>query len=252
MKFGRAGRTCGFRSGGPTRGPLHREPGIGAGHSHVCFSATASFAAGAILTPLGGYTLARSYRRDRRYLVVSSFPLVFGIQQAVEGWGWLAIGSGGRLDEHSAAVAFLFFAYFLWPLLVPLSAYFIEQERRRRALFVTLSILGGLFGLSLYVPLLLSADWLSVRVVQGSIFYQSTLIYDGFMPRTVLRLFYAAIVALPLLISTVASIRLFGALILASVISGLVLFDYAFTSVWCFIAAILSIYVLRIVQRVPN
>ena len=218
----------------------------------MCFSATASFATGAILTPLGVYTLGRSYRKDRRYLPLASFPLLFGIQQAVEGWGWLAIEGGAQSDVHAAALGFLLFAYFLWPFLVPLAAYFVEQNRKRRALFLALSLVGCSFGLSLYIPLLLNADWLSAEIVRGSIFYRSTLIYDDFMPKTGLRLFYAAIVGLPLLFSTIASVRVFGVIIVLSVAIGFLFFAYAFTSIWCFMAAALSIYVVEIVRRVPR
>lgn len=218
----------------------------------MCFSATASFTASGILTPLGVYALGRCYHADRRYLALAAFPLLFGIQQAVEGWGWLAIEGGVQSDIHRAALGFLFFAYFLWPLLVPLSTCFVEESRERRVLFLSISLVGGLFGLSLYSPLFLNADWLSVQIANGSILYQSTLIYDGVIPRTGVRLIYAAIVGLPLLFSTIPSIRIFGVLILLSVISGFLFFAYAFTSIWCFIAAILSICILHIVRCIPK
>ncbi len=217
----------------------------------MCFSATASFTASAILTPLGIYTLGRSYQANRRYLALASFPLLFGIQQAVEGWGWLAIEGSVQSDIHTAALGFLFFAYFLWPFLVPLSAFLVEEIQQRRLFFFFLSLVGFLFGISLYFPLFLNADWLRVQIVHGSIVYQSTLIYDGIIPTTGVRLFYAAIIGLSLLFSSITSIRIFGVLILLSVISGFLFFDYAFTSIWCFIAAILSIYIFRIVQQIP-
>jgi hypothetical protein len=216
----------------------------------MCFSATASFAASAILTPVGIYTLARSYGADRRYLALAAFPLLFGIQQATEGFEWLALEEAALPDIHTAALGFLFFAYFLWPLMVPLSAYFVEENHHRRGFFALLSLVGGLYGLSLYFPLLLNEDWLAVQLVQGSILYQPTLIYDGVIPRTGLRIFYAAIIGLALLFSTVKTVRIFGVIVLISVIAGFLFFAYAFTSIWCFLAAILSIYVLHIVQRI--
>lgn len=217
----------------------------------MCFSATASFAASAILTPIGIYAMGRCFNSDRRYLALASFPVLFGIQQAVEGFEWLAIENGVQSDILTAALGFLFFAYFLWPLMVPLSAYFVEENHARRILLFLLSIFGGLFGLSLYLPLILNENWLSVEIVQGSILYQPKLIYDGFIPWTGLRLIYAAIVGLSLLFSTIATVRAFGVIVLLSVIVGFLFFAYAFTSIWCFIAAILSIYILRIVQRIP-
>lgn len=194
--------------------------------------------------------MGRSFNTDRRYLALASFPILFGIQQAVEGFGWLAIEKGVQSEILTAALGFLFFAYFLWPLMVPLSAYFVEENRVRRLLLFLLSLVGGLYGLSLYLPLILNANWLAVEIVQGSILYQPTLIYDGVIPWTALRLIYAAIVGLSLLFSTITTVRIFGVIVMLSVIVGFLFFSYAFTSIWCFIAAIISIYVLRIVQRI--
>ncbi len=217
----------------------------------MCFSASASFTASAILTPVGIYSIGRAYHSDRRYLVLGSFPLLFGVQQAVEGLVWLSIEGGMQPEIHVTALGFLFFAYFLWPLLVPLSAYYVEAGYARRRLFLVLGLIGGVFGLSLYLPLLPNTDWLAVEIVRGSILYQSTLIYDDIVPRTGVRIFYAGIVGIPLLLSSVALVRVFGILILLSVICGFLFFEYAFTSVWCFIAAMLSIYILRIVLQLP-
>ena len=110
-------------------------------------------------------------------------------------------------------------------------------------------IIGGLFGASLYLPLLLYADWISVKIIQGSIFYQTVLVYDSFLPRTAVRIFYAVIVAVPLLLTTVHALRTFGLLILASVIGSAAFFAYAFESIWCFIAAVLSFYIVHVVRR---
>ena len=217
----------------------------------MCFSANASFAASAVLVPAGLYTLARSFRVDKRYLVLAAYPLLFGIQQAAEGFEWLAIAAGEFPNIQAAALAFLFFAYFLWPLVVPLSAFFVEENRSRRMFFLLLSIIGGLYGASLYFPLLLNEGWLAVQVVKGSILYEPVLVYDDFIPRTGLRIIYAAIIGLALLFSSVERVRIFGVIILLSVIVGFLFFAYAFTSIWCFLAAVLSIYVLYIVQRIP-
>ena len=218
----------------------------------MCFSANASFAASAILAPMGLYTLARSFRLDKRYLLLAAYPLLFGIQQAAEGFEWLAIDAELSTDVITAALAFLFFAYFVWPLVVPLSAYFVEENRNRRVFFMLLSLVGGLYGFSLYFPLLLNDGWLAVQVVKGSILYEPVLIYDDLIPRTGLRIIYAAIIGLALLFSSVKTVRIFGVVILLSVIVGFLFFAYAFTSIWCFLAAILSLYVVYILRQIPR
>jgi hypothetical protein len=55
----------------------------------MCFSATASFTAGATLSALGIATLTQI--RSRRELLLGSFPLLFAIQQFIEGLVWLTI-----------------------------------------------------------------------------------------------------------------------------------------------------------------
>ena len=53
----------------------------------MCFSATASFSAGVVLIGLGTLTLrAASHPRE---LLLAAIPLLFGMQQVIEGAIWL-------------------------------------------------------------------------------------------------------------------------------------------------------------------
>jgi len=215
----------------------------------MCFSAPVSFAVSAVLIPIGALTVNFALQHDRRYLALAAFPLLFGIQQAFEGWLWIALGSDTGANLWPAAVGFLFFAYLLWPFLVPLAADRVEPQPERRRIFRGFALIGLLFGLSLYLPLLLQPDWLVVSISAHSILYEPVLIYDGYVSRTAVRVFYAVIVATPLLFSTVASLRLFGVLILVSVAISALFFVYAFVSIWCFFAAILSLYIIDVLKH---
>jgi len=53
----------------------------------MCFSATASFSAGAVLLGLGTLTVKSAHRR--RKMVLAAIPLLFAIQQLSEGVIWL-------------------------------------------------------------------------------------------------------------------------------------------------------------------
>lgn len=75
------------------------------------------------------------------------------------------------------------------------------------------------------------------------------LIYDGYVSRTVIRVLYAMIVAIPLLFSMIASLRLFGVLILTFVAISALFFLYAFASIWCCFAAMLSLYNIDILKH---
>ena len=215
----------------------------------MCFCATASFSAGAILIPAGIYSLTKAYQGNRHYLALAAFPLLFGVQQVIEGGLWLALEQRADLNIEMTATGYLFFAYFLWPFFVPLAALLVEKNTWRKSLFMLFSFTGFVYGASLYLPLLLYPEWLSVTIIKDSILYQPVLIYDEIVSRTVVRVFYAFIVAVPLLFSTVSTLRLFGILIFVSVAASAVFFAYVFLSIWCFFAAILSAYIVYIVHR---
>ncbi|WP_296701043.1 DUF6629 family protein [Thiocapsa sp. UBA6158] len=219
----------------------------------MCFNATSSFLAAAVLIPAGLYTLHAARHVNSHYRLLAAFPLLFGVQQALEGVLWLEIlpdaaGEIGGL-AFGSALGFLFFAYFLWPGLVPLAAWRVEPPGLRRRVFAAAAIMGGLLGGSLFLPLIINPDWLQVFIIRGSILYHPQLIYDPWMDREVVRAIYALIVAVPLIGSSDRMVRDFGVLILGSVIVSTLAFGYAFVSIWCFFAALLSAY---LVVRLPR
>ena len=75
----------------------------------------------------------------------------------------------------------------------------IEHGHSRRALFLAICVLGLGFGTSLFVPLQMNENWLNYTLVKGSILYEPVLIFDEILPRSVVRLIYALLVAVPLL-----------------------------------------------------
>lgn len=223
----------------------------------MCFNATSSFIAAGVLIPTGIYTIATARHVDGRFIVLAAFPVLFGIQQTLEGVLWLQIAGGiaGAPQGMAlgSALGFLFFAYLVWPGLVPLAAWRIEDDPWRRRLLGVTAALGGFVGASLFVPVLLHPDWLQIEVLRGSIMYHTRLIYYPYIPPDVGRLLYALLVILPLIASSDRMARTFGVLILASVLISAPIFGYAFVSIWCFFAAGLSVYLaVRLPERVNN
>lgn len=218
----------------------------------MCFSATASFVSSAVLIPAGGFSLAQAWRADRRFLTLAAFPALFGVQQVMEGWVWLGTEAGTGSNPRVAALGFLFFAYVLWPVLTPLAAYFVEKGPVRRKVFLAFAAFGAAFGLSLYAPAAALPDWLEVEVVRGSIVYNTRLVYDGVVSTTVLQGVYVAVVCLPLLASSAPEVRGFGVLVTLSVVVTFLFVTYAFTSVWCYFAAVVSGYVALLMSRLPR
>ena len=210
----------------------------------MCFSATASFTASAILLPVGLYSLNKAKQLDQPYWLFALYPLLFGIQQAFEGWLWLELDAGGGGNIRTPAWGFLFFSHLFWLAWVPLSCTFIETQAWKRKLFLSVTVAGTLLGLYLYVPAFVHEGWLRIDVVNGSILYNVGLLFEEHVSRFALRVLYAFIVLIPLLLSSQRLVRYFGVLILVSVIVAELIYTEVFISVWCYFAAVLSAYIL--------
>ena len=214
----------------------------------MCFSAPVSFAAAAVLLPIGLRALHLAWNTDHRLLGLAAFPALFGIQQLIEGLLWLNLGGLSPEYARTSALGFLFFVYIIWPTLVPLAAHALEVRQRPRRILLFVTLIAGLFGALLFVPLLSGDAQMQVSIVQHSILYQHRPLFDWQWNDWVARTGYALVVTLPLLASAIPRLRIFGALIALSLVLSAIYFDYAFTSVWCFFAAILSIFTLQLIQ----
>jgi hypothetical protein len=60
---------------------------------------------------------------------------------------------------------------------------------------------------------------------------------------------YSGIVLVPLLFSSYRQLRIFGGLVGLSMVLAMAVYDYAFISVWCFFAAVLSLYLVLLIRR---
>ncbi len=218
----------------------------------MCFSATASFALAGVLVPAGVFALAKARRTEPSWLGFAAFPLAFGNKQAIEGVVWLGINGDDPGLEAVASRGFLVFSHFFWLVFVPFAALTLEQDPRRKRVLRAMTVLGALFGLSIAAPSILVSDRLAVEVVERSLDYQTRLIYEGVVPRTALKVFYAIIVMSALLMPSDRRVRVFSGLIAASLAVTYLFFAYAFISVWCFFAAGLSVYLIAVTGRVPQ
>ncbi|MCK5745954.1 MAG: hypothetical protein KAH44_07045, partial [Oricola sp.] len=94
----------------------------------MCFSATASFSAAAVLGAVGAATLAQ--RPRPRDLAFAAIPAIFAAHQAIEGAIWLHI-DGGSAIPYALIAAYLLIAQVLWPAYIPLSVILMEPAPRR-------------------------------------------------------------------------------------------------------------------------
>jgi hypothetical protein len=215
----------------------------------MCFSATASFTAAAVLMPAGAFCLKASHEVDRRYWAFAMLPFLFGLQQALEGGLWLALEHGDATAAHGLALGFLLFSHGFWLVWVGFSAYLVETVPWRRRLFRAIAVFGLLFGALMYVPLLIHPDWMQAVIVRHSIQYELRFVTEGFVPDRLLAVVYGGVILLPLLLASDRYHKILGVMVLVSGLVTLALYDWAFMSVWCYFAAILSLYIFVVIAH---
>ncbi|MGV6848282.1 MAG: DUF6629 family protein [Marinibacterium sp.] len=219
----------------------------------MCYSAEASLITGGVLICCGGVPALHMARPlGINALPLAVYPVFFGVQQMSEGILWLSLGGETPNPSVAAALVFLFFAYWVWPVWVPVSAAFLESDHQRRRLFLGLAGFGACLGAGLYLPALLQADALNIQVIRHSIHYGNATVLPGEVAGTATRLIYALVIVLPLIWSSHRGMRTFGYLILVSLLIGFAFASYAFTSIWCFLAAWLSIYILIVLRGLAS
>lgn len=215
----------------------------------MCFSATASFAMGGLLIPAGAYAVAKARQAGSGWMPFAAYPVMFGIQQIFEGFVWLGLDSGDAEITALSAFGFLLMSHFFWLAWVPLSVWLTETDRARRRMTGILSILGCLYGLSLYLPVIVFPDNLTVAVVNRSIDYSLRLTVDGSFNLAAIRVAYGAIIIGALVLSSDRRIQFFGGLVAGSLLVTYAFYEYAFISVWCFFAAGLSAYLALVIAQ---
>ena len=194
----------------------------------MCFCASASFAASAGLAVVGAASIKLSKRGERLFAIV---PLLFAVQQFIEGNQWMV--SHPSIASLVLGYAFLFFAFLLWPVYIPLAVYQLETDPRNKTVFKWLFGAGAVTSFALLVALL--SKPLSISLLTNSIDYRivTPLGWIGV-------LLYLAATCGPLTISSHPRIRWFGAAVTLAIIFSGWFYRTTFISVWCFFSAILS------------
>ena len=209
----------------------------------MCLSAEVSFIAAAGLIPAGALSMRQAWRGDRRYLPLAPLPLLFGLQQLAEGIVWVA-GAGQNTELiATASLIYMFFSWLAWPVWIPVSTFALEPAKRK-PYFLIFVIVGAMLGALQYVPYFEHADWLNTRFLSHVIIYEGTELLDFVGRREVTYAIYISVVILPLLLSSVRGVRIFGLLALGVLITTYTFFAYAYVSVFCFGGALMSFYLV--------
>jgi hypothetical protein len=201
----------------------------------MCFSAPASFTAGAALLIVGAATVRRA--RTRSELPYAWIPVLFGIQQWLEGALWLTFPDRAPLLNTMLTHAYSFFSHVLWPVYVPLAGLALETVPWRRRVLIGFALAGSAVGLYLLVTLFTLP--IVATVTGRHIAYESPHFYA-----LVAMSLYLLGTCASLMFSSHLGVVAFGVAAFASAVAAYAFYATWFISVWCFFAGVLSVLVL--------
>ena len=208
----------------------------------MCFSATASFTAGAGLLIVGAVTARRA--RQRAELPFALIPVLFGLQQLIEGTIWLTFPDKAPGLNGVLTFVYSLFSHVLWPVYVPIAILLLERAVCRRRILVAIAVAGAAVGLYLLyflvrLPIISQAEGRHIAYLSPHFYLTAVMVL------------YVLGTCVSMLVSSHRRVRLFG---LAAFIAYVVTYVFYTTwviSVWCFFAAVLSVIVLLYFPRRP-
>ncbi len=220
-------------------------------NADMCFSTTGSFVIGTALAATGVVCVGKAERKDKSFMLFALIPLFFGIQQIVEGFVWVGLLHNLGWLTNIFARLYVFFAFCFWPAYAPVAVYLVEKhENATTKRLLRLAMIFGIgAGIAAFFLLMPGYIPLIVKIIGHSISY------DTGSPQALKELFttvYLLAVIPPFLVISDVRLKLFGYLLLFSAILAQVIFSYAFVSVWCFFAGILSLYIGWVVYRLEK
>lgn len=197
---------------------------------------TADLVAGTALVPVAALTLSQV--RHRRELLFAMLPAVFAAHQFLEVAVWAGLdGDVSPGLANLAMRAYLFIAWPLLPLYMPLAVMLLEPPGRARRWGGAFVALGAV--VAVYLGYVVLAN--PVEVIR----HPYGLEYDTVVQHPLLwAVLYIVAVIGPPMMSGYQSIVAFGVLNLVGLIVVAVFYFNAFASLWCVFAGLSSILML--------
>ncbi len=209
----------------------------------MCFSANASFGAGAVLTVIGVATMSKAKKPSQ--LVFAAIPLLFAVQQISEGFTWLTVMNNEYLPWQKIPVhVFLFFAHILWPVWIPLSMLLLEKERSHKKILGAILVLAALLSISeVYCQIVYPV---SVELEGHHIGY--TVQFPKYY-NFITEIMYVVVTLVPCFISGIKRMWLFGYALTITLVLSAIFYEVYLVSVWCFFAAVTSVVIYFIMSK---
>jgi hypothetical protein len=210
----------------------------------MCFSASASFGAGVVLSVIGVASLKKV--QDPSQIMFAGIPLIFAVQQIAEGFLWLALPNPAYFSiQQFITYFFLFFAQILWPAWVPISILLLDKEYKRKKIQKILVAIGLLVAIYLSYFLLLynvQAKIIGHHITYKQYYTAPYSIYGG--------IFYIIATIAPAFFSHIKRMWMFGTTILISYFISIIFYEHYVVSVWCFFASIISVSIFLIMVEI--
>lgn len=208
----------------------------------MCFSAGASFGVSAVLIVAGIATIKQTKYPSQ--IPFALIPLLFGIQQFIEGFLWLSLTKDNYSDFHEPTTyIFLVFAQVVWPALVPYSIWRLETDKFRKRILLYLTFI-GLF-ISVYVIYCLFNFSVDSLISGSHIRYDMEYQYNFFRFSGLL---YFVPTVIPSFVSSKKYMFVFGLLILTSFVVTKVFYEEYIVSIWCYFAAAISLTIFFLIK----
>src|SRR6185312_1930389 len=210
----------------------------------MCFSASASFGAGVVLSVIGVASIKKVKQPSQ--FIFASIPLVFALQQITEGFLWLALTNPAyAFIQQATTYTFLFFVQVVWPIWVLLAMLLLEKDERRKKIqkiFLATGILVSTYLAYCLVTFTPIASNIGYHITYQQNYLKGFSRYGGL-------LYMLATVVSPLF-SSVKKMWAIGTTILISYIITDIFYENYITSVWCFFASIISISVFWVMYKI--
>jgi hypothetical protein len=209
----------------------------------MCFSAGASFASGIVISAIGVASVKEVNKPSQRVFAI--IPLLFGIQQLAEGCLWITLS---RTDfvivKKISTYVFLITAQVLWSWVIPLSVLLMEEEPRRRKILRVMLVIG--VALSMYYAFYLFFHKVTSQILDCHILYTTESPESLALLTFIL---YLAVTVASFFVSSIRRMYLLGIIMALSCLMAAVIYKLYLTSVWCFFAAIISIFIYLIIRE---
>lgn len=199
----------------------------------MCWSASADVVAGCTIIGLGA--LGVGFARTAKDVPLAALPLVLGAHQLIEARIWSESAGPGTPVRGPAVVGWTLIAFVVLPTYVPAAVLLVDRPRRRSQL------------IALVTGVAVSA-FLAVQLAHGVAATQRRHVLDygvGVPWLPVVLAGYLTATCLPFLASGERLLRDLGVALVAGAMVAAVVDVVAFASVWCALAAAVSLLVVR-------